>query len=359
MGCAPVITQTEGNLLAANVDALVNTVNTVGVMGKGIALQFKRAYPEMFTAYVQAVKRGEVRIGRMHVWPTGQLSGPRFVINFPTKQHWRGKSSLDDIDRGLDDLVRVVRELRLDSIAVPPLGCGNGGLSWGDVQPLIERKLVGLAEVNVQVFAPGGAPPAAEMVTAERRPDMTVGRAALVAIMSAYAEHAMQMPSLIETQKLVYFLQRAGEPLQLHFVKHHYGPYADNLRKVLRVVEGHYVSGFGDGSKLVRESEPLIVLPEALAAAEPVLHEHPETQARIDRVLALAEGFESAYGLELLASVAWVVDEESGLAEDEDALVRSVQGWTQRKGRMFTREHILTAWRALRARGWAPTPVSA
>lgn len=323
-------------------------------MGKGIALQFRRAYPKMFKAYSQAVKRGEVRLGCMHVWPTEQFSGPRYIINFPTKANWRSMSRLPDIDRGLDDLVTVIKALQITSIAVPPLGCGAGGLSWRDVEPLIHRKLESLSNVHVALFEPSGAPAAADMPNAEPTPKMTPGRAALIWLMTRYEQYALAMPSLIEVQKLMYLLQVAGEPLQLNYGKHLYGPYADNLRHVLRVVEGHYVSGYGDGASPVREAEPLSVLPGALDAARPVLDENPESMQRVERVLELAEGFESAYGLELLASVHWVMTENPAAVDDPDVAVQAVQGWTQRKGRLFTDDHIRTAWRALRDRGWAP-----
>lgn len=347
------ITQADGNLLEADVDALVNTVNTVGIMGKGIALQFKRAFPAMFKDYERAARSHQLAMGRMHVWPTEQMTGPRFIINFPTKSHWKSRSKLTDIESGLDDLVEVIRARGIRSIAVPPLGCGNGGLDWRDVEPLILRKLAHLTDVDVVIYPPNGAPAAADMPTAEAKPDMTPGRAALVALMSGYATHAMAMPSLIESQKLMYFLQVAGEPLRLEFKKHLYGPYADNLRHVLRVVEGHYVSGYGDGSVPVQEAEPLCVLPGALDEAQPVLKAHPETARRIARVLELAEGFESAYGLELLASVHWVMTEDPAHAHDLESVVTAVQAWNTRKGRMFNRDHVSTAWQLLRERGWA------
>jgi O-acetyl-ADP-ribose deacetylase (regulator of RNase III) len=346
------ITETHGNLIDADVDALVNTVNTVGVMGKGIALQFRRAFPDMFKSYARAAKQGEVRLGHMHVWPTGQISGPRYVINFPTKGHWRAGSKLADIERGLEDLVRVLRELGITSIAVPPLGCGNGGLDWHDVEPRIRSALGGLGDVDVLLFLPGRTPAAKAMPTRESRPDMTPGRAALIALMARYSERALSDPSLIESQKLMYFLQVAGEPLRLNYVKHRYGPYADNLRHVLRMVEGHYISGFGDGSLSVQEAESLKVLPEATEAAEPVLAKHPETLHRIERVLALTDGFESSYGLELLASVHWVSREDPLARDNPKQAVHDVQRWTPRKGRMFTPEHIETAWEALHDRGW-------
>lgn len=353
------ISYAKGNLLAADVDALVNTVNTVGIMGKGIALQFKRAFPSMFKAYERAAKDHELALGHMHVWPTQQMAGPRFVINFPTKGHWKSRSKIGDIERGLDALVEVIRDKGIRSIAIPPLGCGNGGLDWGEVEPLIVQKLAPLADVDVSIYPPNGAPAAATMPNSEAKPDMTAGRAALIALMAGYEPHALAAPSLIESQKLMYFLQEAGQPLRLEYKKHLYGPYADNLRHVLRVVEGHYISGYGDGSTPVQEAEPLTLLPGALSEAQPVLSRHPETSQRIERVLELVEGFESAYGLELLATVHWVAHEQDVAEGDLDAVVAGVQSWSSRKERMFTRDHIVTAWRALSERGWVRTLTSA
>ena len=348
------ITPAHGNLLEDDVEALVNTVNTVGIMGKGIALQFKRAYPEMFADYARAAKRGELELGRMHVWATGLLTGPRIIINFPTKGHWRSASRLADVERGLDDLVMVIREHGIQSVAVPPLGCGNGGLDWRNVEPIIQAKLSVLSDVEVHLYSPDGAPVAAAMLTVSPAPAMTPGRAALIAAMARYARAAMGDASLIETQKLTYFLQAAGEPLRLNFAAHHYGPYADNLRHALQHVEGHYLGGFGDGSTPVREAEPLTVLPGAESAADRVLATQPGTAARIERVMELVEGFESAYALELLATVHWIL--EHGSTNDTDDVVAAVQAWSPRKGRMFTPEHIKIAKETLERRGWARRP---
>lgn len=352
------ITEAQGNLLAADAEALVNTVNTTGVMGKGIALQFKRAYPAMFKDYARTAKNGGIKLGQMHVWPTGQMTGPRYIINFPTKGHWRAQSKLRDIAKGLEDMVGVVRALGIRSVAVPPLGCGNGGLDWSDVRPLIVKAFEALPEVDVVLYPPGLTPKASEMRAGDPAPSMTPGRAALIALMQRYSEAALANPSLIESQKLMYFLQEAGEPLRLHYQKHLYGPYADNLRHVLKVVEGHYLSGFGDGSSNVQEAEPLEVLPGAYDAASPVLVEHPETVHRIERVVELTEGFESAYGLELLASVHWVARHDAS-ESDAETVVRNVRAWSSRKGRMFTPEHVKVALQALSDRGWlAPARVS-
>lgn len=344
------ITEAKGNLLKAPVDALVNTVNTKGVMGKGIALQFKNAFPAMFKDYAAAAKRGEVTLGHMHVWPTQMLDGPRYIINFPTKGHWRAKSRIADIDSGLRDLVRIVRELGIMSIAVPPLGCGNGGLDWADVESRIRAAFGQLPEVDVHLFPPAGAPAAADMPVNSPKPKMTPGRAALVGIIDRYTRQALSEPSLIETQKLMYFLQLVGEPLNLRFAANRYGPYSDGLRHVLSKIEGHYLMGFGDGSAKVLAAAPLTPAPGAVAEAEELLDEHPETKARMEQVLDLANGYESAYGLELLATVHWVA---AGAPEGttDEAVASKVAEWSPRKARMFTPKHVDSALNALRSHG--------
>lgn len=341
------ITEAQGNLLAARTEALVNTVNTQGVMGKGIALQFKRAFPSMFKDYASAAKRGELALGNMHVWPTQALEGPKYIINFPTKGHWRSPSRLHDIEIGLRDLVRVVRELNVTSIAVPPLGCGNGGLDWADVEPLIRNAFEALPSVDVQLFAPAGTPSAATMPTNTQKPPMTAGRAALIGMIERYTSQALGEPSLIETQKLMYFLQVLGEPLNLRFDSNHYGPYADNLRHVLINIEGHYLTGFGDGTSRIPDAAPLTPIAGAHEEVERELDSHPETRYRMEQVLDLAEGFETAYGMELLATVHWIAACAPKDATDQD-ITEKVAEWSPRKARMFTADHVASALRTLR-----------
>ncbi len=349
-----VVKLSAGDLMSADVEAIVNTVNTVGVMGKGIALQFRRRYPEMFADYQRAVKAGEVTVGRMHVWPTGQLSGPKYIINFPTKKHWRAPSQIEYIEEGLKDFVNVIERLKISSVAVPPLGCGNGGLDWPTVEAVIRRGLVPLSEsVEVLLYPPSGAPAAAKMKTGEKKPSMTEGRAALVSILARYREQSLDNPTLIESQKLMYFLQEAGQPLRLKFTANHYGPYADNLRQVLRVVESHYLSGYGDGSQPVLTAEPLEILPGAQSVAMAKLESNPDVARRIERVMKLAEGFETPYGLELLSSVHWVMRENSEALADPEVAVRDVRNWTKRKAKMFTPNHVHAAWNKLTELGWA------
>lgn len=312
------ITEAHGNLLDADVDALVNTVNSVGVMGKGIALQFKRAYPEMFREYARAAKTGEIRVGHVHVWPTGLLTGPRYIINFPTKGHWRAKSELVNVERGLVDLIKMLATLDVKSIAVPPLGCGNGGLAWADVEPIIRAAFAKAPEVYVVLYPPGPAPAASLMPTAMPRPSLTVARASLISLLSQYLDRTLEA-SPIEVQKLLYFLQAAGEDLRLKYAKGLYGPYADNLRHALQALEGHYLVGFGDGNASVRDAEPLRLMSGARDEAAKFLSTHSATQNRINHVLELIEGFESAYGMELLATVHWVAMNDPQAKENAEA----------------------------------------
>lgn len=145
---------TYGDIFQCDAEALVNAVNCVGVMGAGLALQFKNKYPENFEAYKAACKRREVKPGRMFVFETRQAATPRFIINFPTKNHWRKKSYLPYIDQGLIDLVNVIRDMGIHSIAIPALGVGLGGLNWNEVRPRIEHAMEALTDVHVLIFEP-------------------------------------------------------------------------------------------------------------------------------------------------------------------------------------------------------------
>jgi len=341
---------THGNLLTADVDALVNTVNCVGHMGKGIALQFKQAFPDNFTAYKQACSRGEVRPGRMFVFETGLLQGPKYVINFPTKRHWRGTSRLDDIRSGLIALGEEVRTRHIRSIAVPPLGCGNGGLAWEVVRPVIEASLSSLEGVRVLLYEPVGAPEARTMPVRTELPRMTVARALFVQVMNQYLALAYRL-TLLEIQKLAYFLQEAGEPLRLNYEAGIYGPFAANLNKVLERIEGHFIRGYGDSQKPDAEIE---LSDEAINAAGEFLTDYPQSRSRLEQVARLIEGFETPYGMELLSSVHWVGAHASPNAATADEAVRAVHQWNDRKRRMLARDDLQLAWDRLEEAGWLP-----
>lgn len=342
----------KGNLLAAPAEALVNTVNAAGVMGRGIALQFKQAYPGMFRAYAAACRAGEVTTGKMHVFDRGGLAGrPRWIINFPTKRHWRAASRIADIDAGLTDLVATIQRLGIRSIAIPPLGCGNGGLDWRDVRPRIEAAFATFPDVRVLLYPPAPAPEAEAMPNRTERPKMTMGRAALILLMDRYLKGLLDpFVSLLEIHKLMYFLQEAGQPLQLNYEAKPFGPYAPNLRQVLIRLERHYTEGYGDGKD--KPSTPIHLLPGAVEEAVEFLRNDRETWTRMDRVASLIEGFEDPFGLELLSTVHWVTRENPDARADAEIAVSAVQEWSPRKKQHLKREHLLRAWQRLKEQGW-------
>jgi len=342
------IQTTRGDILQADAEALVNTVNCVGVMGRGIALQFKKAFPENYKAYKACCDRGALQPGQMMVYDLSRLANPRLIINFPTKRHWKSRSRIEDIEIGLEALAQEVERLHLRSIAIPPLGCGLGGLDWKDVKPKIERAFEGLGDVDVLLFEPRGAPRAEKMAKHSQTPKMTVGRAALIGLMRQYLAAVMDPTvTLLEVHKLMYFMQESGEPLRLRFAKGPFGPYAENLRHVLSRVEGHFVQGYGDGAD--QPDKALELLPGIWNRAESYLKDHPETLQRFNRVVELIEGFETPAGMELLATVHWVVSKESASSTEE--AVAKTHGWNSRK-RMFSPKHVETAWDALSRNGW-------
>lgn len=336
------IRYTRGNLLDAESEALVNTVNCVGVMGKGIALQFRQAFPECFKEYKRACDAKEVQPGRMHVYEAFDMIGPKYIVNFPTKRHWKGSSRMEDVSSGLDALRTWIEESMVHSIAVPPLGCGNGGLPWEAVRALMEEKLAGLDEVEINLYEPVGAPANKAMAVATKSPNMTRGRAALLAIFKQYLVPGYEL-SLLEIQKLAYLLQEAGEPLRLDFEKQQYGPYAETLQHVLQRIEGHFIRGYGDRSS----KASIEVYEEAMGNAERMLEkEFPETLERTEQVKNLIEGFETPYGLELLSTVDWVMKHESAYSEAD--AVAAVHAWNPRKAEVFKQKHIALAWQRLK-----------
>lgn len=337
----------HGDLLQSGAEAIINTVNCVGVMGKGIALQFKQEFPGNYEAYRRACDDGEVRLGEMFVFDTGSMINPRWIINFPTKGHWKAKSRIEDIASGLKDLRRVIETLGVRSIAVPPLGCGNGGLDWSEVEPMIRSALGDLNNVEVMLFAPSGAPRVDAMRVNTTRPNMSRGRALVLSLLGLYGA-AGYRHSLLEIQKLTYFLQASGEDLKLGFQKHHYGPYAENLNHVLQRIEGHFIRGYGDRS----QQAEIAVLDGGRQEAEDFLVSDETAQARLERIAELIEGFETPYGLELLSTVHWIATHDVEAAEAPDRVVDAVRAWNPRKAATLREPHIRTALSHLRTHGW-------
>lgn len=342
------INKKTGDILKTDVEALVNTVNCVGVMGRGIALQFRKAFPDNYKQYKAACERNEVKPGEMFIYERKNMFNPHYIINFPTKRHWRSKSRMEDIATGLDALVQNIKKLNIKSIAVPPLGCGLGELNWEEVSPMIERAFEKLPEVNVVLFEPGGAPSADKIVKEKQRPNMTEGRAALLGLIRRYLGAAMDSTvTLLEIHKLMYFMQEAGHNLRLRWEKGKYGPYARNLRHVLNRIDGHFIEGFGAGHD--RPDTPIEPRMDALREAERFLQEHPVLVKRFERVSDLIEGFETPFGMELLSTVHWVAVHE-GATNPEQAINKTYE-WGDNK-RMFEEDHIRTAWHVLSEKGW-------
>lgn len=345
------IEEATGNLLAADVDALVNTVNTVGIMGKGIALQFKRAFPDNFRHYEKACKAGEVALSSMFVHEVEAIAGPRFIVNFPTKGHWKSRSRIEDIDRGLDDLRTVISKLNITSIAVPPLGCGNGGLEWAEVYPLIQEKLGSLPDVRVLVYLPEGAPDPNAMVNRSKRPKVTPLRATLLLAFERYRDRALETGlseseaiSLVEAQKIAYFLQLAGGKTQWGFAKSHFGPYASTIEQFISHVEGHYLRGYGDGSGGSKAT--LTLDGPTLDESRDVMRDDNEFAETLRKFEAIVDGFEFPYGIELLSTVHYVVAHAQH-PPSLDEVVAEIEAWSARKGRLFRAPQAAAAYRHL------------
>lgn len=297
----------KGNLLDATADALVNTVNTVGVMGKGIALQFKEAFPINNKKYIDACKNEELLIGKLlAIKDHNALLGEKLIINFPTKKHWRHPSKYEYIEDGLKALVELIKKENIKSIALPPLGCGNGGLDWGRVKGLIEQYLSPL-EADVFVYEPNAAIKAMlQQEDGKKEIKLTPARAQLLYLLFYY-EALGEYSSLFSANKLAYFLQRMGEKMRLNFVPHHYGPYAKELEHVLYALNGVYLKGFEQ--REAKAFEPLLLNYEKWEEVKTYIDTKLDStqKDRLKRLTELIDGFQSELSLEVLATVDFIL----------------------------------------------------
>lgn len=331
------------NLLKSNAEALVNTVNTVGVMGKGIALQFREKFALNYEQYRKACAQKEVRIGEMYVTRTERIGYPKYIINFPTKVHWKGGSHIEYIEQGLNDLVRVIEEYDIHSIAVPPLGCGYGGLDWDQVKPLLLDKL-GSVNADVFIYEPGLAPPEAPKPEVNR--ELTKIRALLLTLLRRYTILGFEITH-IEAQKLAYFLQEFGQTdMRLAYQQGTYGPYAYNLQHLLGRLEGAYIQG----DVRVADARPLNTISLIDEKAEEVakylaVNTNRAEKQRLETVTQLIEGFESPFGLELLATVHWAIKYLNEPIPSVDSVIQFVREWSDRKRDMMSRPLIESAFK--------------
>jgi O-acetyl-ADP-ribose deacetylase (regulator of RNase III)/uncharacterized protein YwgA len=329
-----------GDLLSSTAQALVNTVNTVGVMGKGIALQFKERFPHNFKVYKKACANQELQPGKMLVVREPTLDGERIIINFPTKTDWKQKSSYNYIESGLQDLVRIINFEQIQSIAIPPLGCGNGGLKWEKVRPLMEHYLQDL-DAEVFVFEPNEAvKQILQQQQVKKKANLTPTRAMLLYALFSY-ESMGEEASLFVANKLAYFLQRAGENLRLNFVADRYGPYAPEVAHVLYDLNGLYLAGLEQ--KEAKAFEPLRLQYDKLDEVRRVVNQDltSKQRQRLNDLLFLIKGFESTLSLEVLSSVDFILRDDSSLSIEQ--VFERIKSWSDRKKRLVEERYVAVA----------------
>ncbi|MBC2779172.1 type II toxin-antitoxin system antitoxin DNA ADP-ribosyl glycohydrolase DarG [Parasphingopyxis marina] len=344
------ITYTQGNLLEADAEALVNTVNTVGVMGKGIALMFKENFPANFNAYAAACKAHEVEVGHMFVTERRELMGPKWIINFPTKKHWRHPSKLTWIDEGLLDLKRVIVEHEIRSIALPPLGSGNGGLEWPIVRDRIEHALHDLEDVRVIVYEPTATYQNVAKRTGVEK--LTPARALVAELVRRYAVLGFEC-SFLEIQKLTYFAERSIEhcqldnPLDLRFEANRFGPFAARLTHLLNALDGSYLRS----DKRIGDAGPMDVVDFVDAKRDRVAaylgSEAKDYLPALESTSELIDGFETPLGMELLSTVDWLI--AHGAEASIEGIKKGLRDWRggrdagQRKLQLFNDRMIYIA----------------
>ncbi len=317
------ITFTEGNLLDADVEALVNTVNTVGIMGKGVALMFKEAFPENFKAYEEACKRKEVRLGHVFAVRRDDLYGPKWIINFPTKGHWRYPSKIEWIEEGLQDLKKFIEKERIGSIALPPLGSGNGGLEWSRVRQRIEAALASMHDVQIIVYEP----------TSKYQ---NVAKRAGVEKLTP-AVDALKLPN----------------KFNFGFGANKFGPYSGKLTHMLNGLDGSYLHC----EKRLSDAGPFDVIHFDEAKKDQVAAYLTSPDAKIyrsalDATSRLIDGLESPFGMELLATVDWLVQHD-GVEPETHAVRAALHKWPgdqkarERKVRLFDERVISIALQTL------------
>lgn len=331
-----------GDIFEAQAEAIVNTVNTVGVMGKGIALQFKQRFPDNYDAYKQICSDGKLDVGQLLITQSNSLFF-KYIINFPTKKHWKQPSQYQYIEDGLAQLVEKIRELNIKSVAMPPLGAGNGKLDWEKVKPIIEKYLTELPNVAFYIYEP--------QKVFEERDNKKTKNAKLTPIraMFVYAFHEYERAdsslNLLVAQKLAYFLQRLGEPLRLEYSKGWYGPYATNLNKVLQVINGTYISYESQKDSPITRIQ---TVEERLPEIKEALVKLSEVQKfRLNKLLEFIDGFQTPFSLELLATVDWILKDNPNLSPDE--VYQQIGQWTKRKAELIKPHHVNVAYSHLKA----------
>lgn len=339
----------QGDIFTSDCEAIINTVNTKGIMGKGLALQFKKRYPDNFKAYEKACENEQVQLGKMFIFNRNTLDNPKYIINFPTKGHWKSKSKLKDIEEGFDDLLIQLAKYNIKSVAIPPLGSGLGGLDWKQVKTIISAKTINHDGIDFVVYEPLETKnPSATNLS---RKKLTPLRTLVLEAFNKYLIYAETTSiTFVEAHKLCYLLQEAGAPLRLRISPYIYGPYASNLSFVFSELEGEYITGFGDGTASAFETFSLIKQNQEITLSD-------EHKTILTNVINYISGFEFPTGMELLSTIHWLVYHEhtqATLTDIKYALKNwgkeknKEQDWGKRKINLFsdyeiekTLEHLL------------------
>lgn len=328
----------SANLLESNAEALVNTVNTVGVMGKGIALQFKNQFPNNYKLYANACKLKEVQVGKLFVTEEiSLLGGKKIIINFPTKTEWRKPSEYSYIEMGLQDLVKVIQSKGIKSIAIPALGAGNGGLDWNKVKELMEFYL---STINCDVFI---YQPNAIIQDAlkKERVKLTPARAMLLSVLFELVKNG-EFVSEFSAEKIAYFLQRFGakDTFKLEFKPNFYGPYSGKVKHVLYYLNGSYISGYSSKDKKPFDELGLILdseneVNQFLDIKENILYKEITLKTK-----AFLSGFYADFGLELLSTIDFIISNNEAKSFEE--IINHLENWSDRKKTMFTNPKFIT-----------------
>lgn len=321
-----------GNLLDSEADALVNTVNTVGIMGKGIALQFKNMFPNNFKLYSIACKNKQVKVGHLLITEEETLlTGNKIIINFPTKTNWRLPAEYQYIEAGLVELVKLIKERNIKSIAIPPLGSGNGGLDWNKVKLILEKYLSGL-DCDIQIYEPSST---IKDALKKERVKLTPARAMLLSVLYEMVRNG-EFVSEFSSEKIAYFLQHFGakEIFKLEFKPNFYGPYSGKVRHVLYYLNGSYIMGYSSKDK--KPFDELDLIPDAETEVNSFLDKAENSQYKntVKKTKDFLSGFYSAYGLELLSTIDFIINEKK--VNTVDAITSELEKWNGRKKTMFT-----------------------
>lgn len=326
-----------GNLLESNAQALVNTVNTVGVMGKGIALQFKNLFPNNFKRYAIACKANEIKVGKLFITEdTSLYGGKKLIINFPTKTDWRKPSEYSYIENGLVDLVKVISENNIKSIAIPPLGAGNGGLDWVKVNALMEKYLANVP-CDVQIFSPNAA---VQEILKKERVKLTPARAMLLATLYDLVKSG-EFVSEFAAEKVAYFLQRFGakDTFKLEFKPNFYGPYSGKVKHVLYYLNGSYITGYSSKDKKPFEELGLMMETEKEVNEYLDAKENEQEKQTVQKTKAFLSGYYSAFGLELLSTVDYIMMDKN--TESIEEITKQLENWSDRKKTMFNNQKFI------------------